>query len=48
MLVGTMQPDPASDPVMRRFHTALDALYSGQLERAVLFGSRARAAARPD
>jgi predicted nucleotidyltransferase len=37
-----MQSDPASDPVMRRFRTALDALYGQRLERVVLFGSRAR------
>src|ERR1700710_2802303 len=43
-----MQPNPASDPVMRRFRSALDALYGARLERAVLFGSRARGDARPD
>ena len=43
-----MQPDPANDPIMRRFRAAIDALYGGRLERAVLFGSRARGDARPD
>lgn len=43
-----MQPDPANDPIMRRFRKAMDALYGERLERAVLFGSRARGDARPD
>lgn len=37
-----------SDPVLRRFRDAIDALYGPRLERAVLFGSRARGDARPD
>jgi hypothetical protein len=28
-----MQPDPANDPVMRRFRNALEALYGERLER---------------
>jgi uncharacterized protein len=48
MLGHKMQRDPASDPVMRRFRNALEALYGERLERAVLFGSRARGDARPD
>jgi uncharacterized protein len=36
------------DPVLTRFRAALDALYGDRLERAVLFGSRARGDARPD
>jgi predicted nucleotidyltransferase len=43
-----MQSDPADDPVMRRFRAALDALYGARLERAVLFGSRARGDARSE
>jgi uncharacterized protein len=38
----------AYDPVLTRFRTALNALYGDRLERAVLFGSRARGEARPD
>lgn len=34
--------------VLTRFRAALDALYGDRLERAVLFGSRARGDARPD
>lgn len=34
--------------VLARFRAALDALYGSRLERAVLFGSRARGDARPD
>lgn len=37
-----------SDPVLTRLRTALAALYGDRLERAVLFGSRARGDARPD
>jgi len=34
--------------VLSRFRAALDALYGERLERAVLYGSRARGDARPD
>ena len=30
------------DPILRRFRTALDALYGDRIERVVLFGARAR------
>ncbi len=36
------------DPVLRRFKAALVALYGDQIDRVVLFGSRARGDARPD
>jgi predicted nucleotidyltransferase len=36
------------DPVLARFRAALDDLYGDQIERVVLFGSRARGDARPD
>lgn len=36
------------DPVLTRFRAALAALYGDRLERAVLFGSRARGDARRD
>jgi predicted nucleotidyltransferase len=42
------QSDPANDPVMHRFRAALDSLYGERLERAVLFGSRARGDAHAD
>jgi predicted nucleotidyltransferase len=38
----------AGDPVLSRFRTALAETYGDRLERAVLFGSRARGDARPD
>ena len=38
----------AADPVLARFRAALQALYGDRLERAVLFGSRARGDARED
>ena len=41
-------PSLTSDVVLARFSTALHALYGDRLERAVLFGSRARGDARPD
>jgi predicted nucleotidyltransferase len=40
------QPSLIDDPVLLRFRTALDAMYGERLERAVLFGSRARGDAR--
>lgn len=36
------------DPVLSRFRAALDEVYGEQIERVVLFGSRARGEARPD
>ena len=36
------------DPVLSQFHAALSEVYGGQLERVVLYGSRARGEARPD
>lgn len=39
---------PRDDPILRRFRAALDELYGTRLERAVLFGSRARDDAHPD
>jgi len=36
------------DPILTRFRAALDGLYGDRLERAVLFGSRARGDARAD
>jgi predicted nucleotidyltransferase len=38
----------SKDQVLARLRTALDARYGDRLERAVLFGSRARGDARPD
>lgn len=45
---GNMQVPPISDPILRRFRATLAGLYGDRLERAVLFGSRARGDARPD
>lgn len=36
------------DPVLAHFRASLDRAYGGQIERVVLFGSRARGDARPD
>jgi predicted nucleotidyltransferase len=36
------------DPILRRFRSALREIYGEQIERVVLFGSRARGDARPD
>jgi uncharacterized protein len=36
----------ASDPILKRFRAALDALYGDRIERVVLFGSRARGEAQ--
>jgi uncharacterized protein len=39
---------PTDDPVLQRFRVALAEIYGEQLERVILFGSRARGDARPD
>jgi predicted nucleotidyltransferase len=36
------------DPVLVRFRKALDEMYGENIERVVLYGSRARGEARPD
>ena len=36
------------DPILERFSASLREIYGNRLERAVLFGSRARGDARPD
>jgi predicted nucleotidyltransferase len=38
----------SSDPILSRFRAVLAETYGDRLERAVLFGSRARGDARPD
>jgi hypothetical protein len=43
-----MSVNVAADPVLVRFRQALEKMYGDRLERAVLFGSRARGDARPD
>ncbi len=37
-----------NDPILKRFRAALDEIYGNQLDRVVLFGSRARGDARAD
>jgi predicted nucleotidyltransferase len=39
---------PCTDPILKRFRTALDAMYGERIERVVLFGSRARGDGRQD
>jgi predicted nucleotidyltransferase len=43
-----MTAQPPGDPVLKRYRAQLDKLYGDQIERVVLFGSRARGDARPD
>ncbi|GJE54758.1 nucleotidyltransferase domain-containing protein [Methylobacterium sp. WL9] len=43
-----MAVNPADDPVLMRFRTAVDRIYGKRIDRIVLFGSRARGDARPD
>ena len=40
--------NPTTDAVLIRFREAVAELYGGRLDRAVLFGSRARGDAQPD
>ncbi len=39
---------PTDDPVLERYRAALDEIYGDQIERVVLFGSRARGDAGAD
>jgi predicted nucleotidyltransferase len=43
-----MDKQVSSDPILRRFRAALVEAYGERLDRAVLFGSRARGDFRPD
>jgi predicted nucleotidyltransferase len=43
-----MTSKPIDDPVLKRFKAALAQAYGNQIDRVVLFGSRARGDARPD
>ena len=43
-----MNKSISSDPILSRFRAALTEIYGDRLERAVLFGSRARGDSRPD
>jgi predicted nucleotidyltransferase len=39
---------PTDDPILKRFKVALDGIYGDNIDRVVLFGSRARGEALPD
>jgi uncharacterized protein len=43
-----MPTQPPTDPILKRFRAALEEIYGERLERAVLFGSRARGDMRQD
>jgi predicted nucleotidyltransferase len=43
-----MSDDPKADAILTRFRAALGETYGDQLERVVLYGSRARGDHRPD
>ena len=43
-----MSNSPKDDPVLVRLRRALDEMYGRDVERVVLFGSRARGDAQPD
>lgn len=43
-----MARNPTDDPILSRFKAALDSIYRGQIDRVVLFGSRARGEAHDD
>jgi len=48
MAKPNVQQASNDDPVLRRLHAVLADLYGDRLERALLFGSRARGDARPE
>jgi uncharacterized protein len=41
-------PSPRANPILIKFRAALAEMYGDQLERVVLYGSRARGDAQPD
>jgi uncharacterized protein len=43
-----MLVNPADNPIVQRFKAALEGIYGNQIERVVLFGSRARGEERRD
>jgi predicted nucleotidyltransferase len=43
-----MSDNPAEDPILTRFRATLPEVHGDRLERAVLYGSRARGDHRPD
>jgi Nucleotidyltransferase domain len=43
-----MKVASTDDPILRRFKAALQEIYGDQIERIVLYGSRARGEAQPD
>jgi predicted nucleotidyltransferase len=43
-----MTTRPTDDPILKRFKTALEEIYGDQIDRMVLFGSRARGDASND
>jgi predicted nucleotidyltransferase len=43
-----METQASYDPILNRFRSALAEIYGDRLERAVLYGSRARGDHRPD
>jgi uncharacterized protein len=47
-LEATMTRHVTSDPALRRYRAALDAIYGNRIDRVVLFGSRARGEAHAD
>jgi predicted nucleotidyltransferase len=48
MFTGVRWTSASHDPILSRFRAALAETYGVRLDCAVLFGSRARGAARPD
>ena len=43
-----MKVASTDDPILKRFKAALQEIYGDQIERIVLYGSRARGEAQPD
>jgi predicted nucleotidyltransferase len=44
----TMRVEARTDPILKRYRAALDEIYGNQIDRVILFGSRARGDYRPD
>ncbi len=44
----TIRTEARTDPILKRYRAALDKIYGNEIDRVILFGSRARGDSQPD